>query len=289
MLVGIFVVTIFSGILFFILWFNKTNIHEEYHLYYIYFDDVVTNLEKGSAVHYRGIHIGEVTDIRLAPDNVELVRVTVKIQKNFPIKNDVVARLEMTGITGYAFIQLTGGTKKSRLLKAPPGEKFPVIPGKHSEFQAFLKNTPLLIENTSHLAQSLNHLLRPEVRETIFEIIKNTRDISAGLKDKENGLPEAIKDFQNMTTQITLFMQNMNKQSDEIEKLLANIDQSFHKLNDGSLDKFDFFLDTTTKHVDKTSIELYQLLQRLNKIALELEKNPLGFLVNGEQKGIRLK
>jgi len=74
-----------------------------------YFTGDVTGLGVGSAVRYRGVPVGTVRDIRLDPTNVEQVQVLMDVSADAPIKEDTIAQLALQGITGVAFIQLTGG------------------------------------------------------------------------------------------------------------------------------------------------------------------------------------
>ena len=60
----------------------------------------VSGLQEGGQVLYRGIPVGRVAEIRIDPDNVENVLVTVEIDRETPIKQDTVATLEMQGLTG---------------------------------------------------------------------------------------------------------------------------------------------------------------------------------------------
>ncbi|MBV8937621.1 MAG: MCE family protein, partial [Alphaproteobacteria bacterium] len=55
--------------------------------YYIFFKGSVTGLGKGSLVQYNGITDGRVIDIRVDPDDLEKIQVTVEIDKDLvPIK-----------------------------------------------------------------------------------------------------------------------------------------------------------------------------------------------------------
>ena len=47
--------------------------------YYIFFKGSVTGLSKGSVVQYNGISVGRVVDVRVDPDDLEKIQVTVEI------------------------------------------------------------------------------------------------------------------------------------------------------------------------------------------------------------------
>ena len=86
--------------------------------YQIAFAGSVTGLQQGSQVRYRGVPVGRVADIRIDPQRVEWVLVTIEVERGTPIRQDTVASLEMQGVTGIAFVQLQGGTQASPPLVA---------------------------------------------------------------------------------------------------------------------------------------------------------------------------
>ena len=52
----------------FILWLGMVQYFQEGRKYVAFFDESVQGLQKDSAVKYRGVDIGRVEDIRVAPD-----------------------------------------------------------------------------------------------------------------------------------------------------------------------------------------------------------------------------
>jgi paraquat-inducible protein B len=53
-------------------WLGLRELQREFHLAFAYFDEAVTGLEEGSPVKFRGVTIGVVDEIRLAPDKKHL-------------------------------------------------------------------------------------------------------------------------------------------------------------------------------------------------------------------------
>lgn len=88
--------------------------------YTIYFDGSVSGLSPGSPVKYNGIDVGRVERVRIAPKTIGRVEVTISLAHNTPVPTDAVAQLNMQGITGLKFIEITGGTKEAGF--ARPGD-----------------------------------------------------------------------------------------------------------------------------------------------------------------------
>src|SRR5471030_544040 len=112
-IVGSFVIAVLIGVFIAVIWLVGGQFQREGAIYDIYFRGSVSGLGEGAVVRYKGVPIGRVLGIRLDPENVERIRVRVEIDSRTSIKEDAVAELEAQGITGLAFVQITGGSNAS--------------------------------------------------------------------------------------------------------------------------------------------------------------------------------
>ena len=108
--IGAFVLVVVLGLFGFVLWLAKIEIDQEFAYYHVAFDEAVSGLSLGGDVRYNGIPVGAVTAIEIARDDPSKVQVTLEVARETPVRADTVAKLELQGITGVAFIQLSGGT-----------------------------------------------------------------------------------------------------------------------------------------------------------------------------------
>jgi phospholipid/cholesterol/gamma-HCH transport system substrate-binding protein len=91
--------------------------HEETVPYFIEFNENVSGLFPGSDVRYRGVPVGRVTDITVAPNN--LVRARVEIRPSIVrLRQGTVAQLNTAGITGQLYVNLDGGNPEGEVLAA---------------------------------------------------------------------------------------------------------------------------------------------------------------------------
>lgn len=194
MIVGAFTLTLILGIVSAVVWLADVEFNEEYARYNIFFKGSVTGLKTGNAVRYRGVTVGVVTDMGINPDNVEQVRVTIEVPRDTPVKKDAVASLEFQGITGVAYVQITGGTHDSPELTKEKGQKYAVIPSKSSGIQEVLESAPELVNRIIELVESANEILNKENQANIALTIANMSQITGSLSEGSGDVRNLLKD-----------------------------------------------------------------------------------------------
>ena len=147
-LIGLFVIVgllICAGI---IIWVGAAKLFVKGSLYTVYFDESVQGLQVDSAIKYRGVEIGKVQSIDVAPD-YRLIEVNMKIDLEGDLQNQTIASLKTAGITGIVFIELdrikAGESANSPKLTFQPD--YPVIPSRKSEISKFLADTSVIMES----------------------------------------------------------------------------------------------------------------------------------------------
>ena len=100
--VGLFVViSVFLGISALMIW-GVSKYAGETDTYVTYFDQSVSGLTKDSIVRYRGVGVGHISAIFLAPD-AKLVEVILELRSDFKVTTQQFVRMESAGITGFFF------------------------------------------------------------------------------------------------------------------------------------------------------------------------------------------
>ena len=116
--VGLFVAIGLAIAIVAIIWLGMSNYLQKGQFYSAYFDESVQGLDKDSPVKYRGVSIGRVHSISVAPD-ATLIQVILKIESGLKIEkdliSDLVARLKSVGITGIMFVELERKARMNRI------------------------------------------------------------------------------------------------------------------------------------------------------------------------------
>lgn len=150
------------------------SVFEDRDEYSIFFSGSVSGLEQGSQVRYNGLRIGRVETIRIRPDDVKQVEVKITIDGGTPVKKDTVAVLQMQGITGMKYIELTGGSNESAVLE--PGAN---IESRGGALDDILGKAGEIAENIDKLVENLVGLTG-ENKDQIKALIENLANITGG-------------------------------------------------------------------------------------------------------------
>src|SRR5690606_17854416 len=109
----------------FVYWLNNTGGLGERAVYTIRFENTVSGLLTGAAVQFNGIRVGEVTELRLNPENARQVLATIAVTPDTPIRADTHVGLDFQGLTGVPVVTLEGGTGEPPTPAAP--DKPPIL------------------------------------------------------------------------------------------------------------------------------------------------------------------
>ena len=95
-----------------IIWLGASSYFQKGTIFVTYFDESVQGLSVDSNVKYRGVNVGTIREIRVAPDH-KLVEVIMKISLKSDVRDNVVAKLKAAGLTGIVYIDLDQKTEES--------------------------------------------------------------------------------------------------------------------------------------------------------------------------------
>ena len=193
--IGAFVLILGALLIGGVLWLSSGKSYRKaYDTYLIYMSESVSGLSLDAPVRYRGVQVGSVRRIALAPGNAELVQLTLDIERGTPVKQDTVAVLQVQGLTGIAHVNLSGGSRDSPPLKPGPGEKYPLISTGPSLMLRLDTGVTALIGNLNRSSENINALLNEENRVALRRTLVNLERLSGTLASAE--LPQLLKRIQ---------------------------------------------------------------------------------------------
>lgn len=199
-LIGLFAVLVVLFGLGFGVWLARAHSDQEWNYYDIVFNEAVTGLSKGGTVQYNGIRLGDVTQLRLDPEDPRRVLARVRLSGDTPLRKDTHAKLALTGVTGVAIIQLSGGSPGSPLLVGHDGE-VPLIVADPSPFARLLANGEDLLTNISQAAARANELLSKDNVQRVQNTLDHLDKTTAVIADEREDIRVLIRQLVSVTRQ----------------------------------------------------------------------------------------
>ncbi len=294
-----------------IVWLARVQFNREFTLYDIYFVGSVTGLNTGAPVRYNGIQVGRVEDIRIDPQNVGRVRVRVAIDPGVPIKSDAIAALEMQGITGLTFVQISGGSQSAPPLEAKEGERYPVIASRTSRLEQVFANAPQLLERAIMLADRLADIVNEDNRAAIangLQQFRATMDaLGAGNRDIRTMLADGaamLRDLRALTAQTRGTLAELSHSltgkeglGDKLNQTVSDLNQMTRRLNDFATHVDQLVQENRSGLRDFSQRGLPDLMQLvtetrmmingLTRLTADIERDPARFFFGDRREGYR--
>ncbi len=283
-IVGMFVIILTAILITGIIWFASGSPGKKTERYLVYVNESVSGLNKDASVKYRGVTVGKVLNLTLPADRPDTVRILVEIQKGTPVTTDTVATLEFQGITGLAYLNLSGGAPDAPVLTHTEGEEYPVIRNKPSLFLRIEERLQNPIEKLMITVDQVNKMLDDRNLKAFSDLLQNLACLTATADQEIKTIGDMLRDFSSVIPKV-------NQTNDELQATLGAVGQAANAARDMAET-----ISTTSrtiqlevkeegerfgKNTDKLSTELVALSNeikqtstRLSSLAKQLEQRP---------------
>ncbi len=155
----------------------------------------VAGLNVDAPVKYLGVDVGKVSHIEIDPLNSRQVRLHFLIQRGTPIKRDSLAVLKTQGLTGIAYIELSGGSAGSPALVAGADGVTPTIPFKLS-LGARLENVlSNVLANIDRVSNNLNAVFDTDNRAALRATLADMATVAHALAGQKAAINEGLLDM----------------------------------------------------------------------------------------------
>jgi phospholipid/cholesterol/gamma-HCH transport system substrate-binding protein len=309
-IVGTFVLALTAAAFAVVIFLTRTTFEDTPKAYMSYFTGSVTGLQAGSPVRYRGVPVGTVTDIRIDPTDVERVRVVIEIVRATPIKTDTVATLGLQGLTGVAYIELTGGTRESPPLTPAGRAKIAVIKSKVSGIEQVLKKAPELLERAVAITERLALILDDKNLKSISDTLANMSSLTGTLAGRTGEINQVLADSQKTFAALREAAENIARLTgglnakigpitDSAGIVMADVRKAINGFNRIAVQLEGIVEESRGPLRDFSSSGLYELSQfiaearvlisSLTRLSGQIERDPARFFFGDTQKGFETK
>ena len=292
-LIGAFALVVIAAAVIFALWLAKTSVNRQYHYYDIVFAESVTGLSKGGAVQYNGIQVGEVSQLKLDPRDPRKVVARVRLAADTPVRVDTRAKLGLLGLTGVAFIQLTGGKPDSPPLLPTPDNPVPKIPSESSALSQLLNSGADIVTTLNGILAKADSLLSQDNIDRINRTLAHLDQTMGAVADERDDIrtllqqaTAASKELNETLHSTNALVNNQGKATlDSARAALASLQHTSETL-DKLLAENRGSLQSGLEGVSQLGPALRELrgtLRDVRGLTQKLQGNPAGYLLGRDQ------
>lgn len=290
--VGVFVLALGAALIAGVLWLSSGGAYRRaYDSYQTYMTESVSGLSRDAPVRYRGVEVGRVRRMALAPGHVEQVQLTLDIERGTPVKQDTVAVLRVQGLTGIAYVELTGGSNDSLALQARPGEAYPVIRSGPSLMVRLDSSITALLTNLNRTGENVSALLdednRREFKQTLADLRILSHTLAARSAAIDSGLSSAARALDNaarVSGDLPRLLERMQKSANGFDRMASDIARAGASVSAdvaGARTDLRQATDELVPEVRLLVSELRETTASLRRFSEQLEQNP-GVLLYGK-------
>ncbi len=267
LLVGSFVAIFFLGLIGFVVWLAQYQFEATYNIYDIYFEGSVTGLNEGSPVRFNGVRVGDVTEIALDPEDPTRVRVRVQVRATTPVRQDTVATLDLAGLAGGQFVNLSNRSATAPPLETPEGREHAVIASAPSTLDQLFTEAPEVLSSVNLLLARAQLLLSDENIRQVSEMLANFNTVSGTLAERR-------EDIARLVTDAAVTMRNLNEASAAMRGLVETLERDGDRLGEQAIETL-AAIETTSQQLEEAITrltgDLSETARGVNQVTGELE------------------
>lgn len=274
---GLFAILLGLATVLALYWFGGKK--EETREYVVVTRQNVNGLNPQAQVRYRGIRVGKVGDIRLDPQDVRNILITIHVDRTVPVTRGTVAKLAYQGVTGLSHIQLEETGKDPTPLSEGPGGEPPRIAMVPSLLQELGESGTELLQEAKELMASAKALLDERNQRKFAAILDNLESTSGELKP-------TLENFNTTLVQVRALLNDDNirklsRAAGEAGPLLAETRTLIGKLQTAA-DKLDAAIGEPSTggaaalmpRLNELTAEISSTSRQLNRVLKMIEDSP---------------
>jgi phospholipid/cholesterol/gamma-HCH transport system substrate-binding protein len=302
--VGIATIALLAALAVFSIWLARLQFNSDYDVYDIVFYGPVRGLSEGGEVHFNGIRVGLVTDLRLDQEKGDQVIARIRVDGMTPVRVTSRAQLEPQGITGLNYIQITAGNPQSAILKEQyPANVVPVIQSQPSPIAELLSGSGTVLAQTVDALNRINRVLSDDNVRSFSTSLKNIESLSTELEARKGMLEQleqaltransAVAEFEALAVSTRGIIEgdgreavaNINAAAEEARAAVASINRTATNV-EGPLNEF---ATTGLPQLQQTIQGLEDATRSLEGLIDEVRSSPRDFIGRAPTKEMEVQ
>jgi phospholipid/cholesterol/gamma-HCH transport system substrate-binding protein len=315
-LIGTFVLVSLTALLAFTAWLSDAQFDKKYDNYEISFRGGVQGLSEGTEVRFNGLKVGDITELRIDPNDNNSVIVDIQVESNTPVDFESIGRMEPLGLTGLNYIQIIPGGPNSRLIKNSTDKDPFRLKGEASRIDLLLGSGGTVMESSQAALARINAVMTPEAIMDFHEILNNLKVITnnfVDLKVDPEIFNRTMQSIEQASSDVSLAADAVDLAAKDFDVLIENdvrtvLDRS--KISMEKLDKTLVAIEALSKDsnqlitdgrdainrlsnsgltdLEETIDSIRRAVLGLESILINFEQNPAAFIVGVSEEKVEL-
>lgn len=286
LIAGFFTIALLILAIFIAIWLGRDKIQRT--PYEIVTKSAVSGLNLQAAVRYKGIKVGNVTDIDFDEKNPGQLILRLEVIPDTPVTSATFATLAYQGVTGIAFVQLDEDRKATSSAPLPQSDAIQRIPLRPGVMQNLEERGLVILTQTEELTRRINSLLDPKNRQTMISAVENINKAAEAWQTLPNRLNPSLDKLPDLIDQTQNTLNTVSALSRDASRFTNNLNQLSTQLqsSDGPIARFNLAIDQLTNGVTMETLpriqsltgEARSSLRSLNRTTENLNDRPQSIL-----------
>jgi len=257
---------------------------------YLTYVDNAKFLKAHDPVTYGGYRIGEIKSLEVAPERHGMVKITLDVDVDIPVKEDSIITVKQDGILGPKYLEISPGTPGSRrvpsgatlagvspvaFVELGPSFEGPMVKldtlldnvNKIIGDEEFRKNISAMLTDARNLLKSLSEQIE-KVGAMAGKTGERSQEVLGEVQETVKTLREPLNRTLKNTEELTA---RLSKDADAItDRIVKTLDELTAKLNK-SLDSLDQVLKDTDGLIVQNNKNLFETIRGMRDMTHHLE------------------
>ncbi|MCO6186215.1 MlaD family protein [Rhizobium sp. L1K21] len=264
-IVGFFTVAVMAAAFAFVFWMSQYGRSGPTAELIVRIPGSANGLSVGSPVRFNGIQIGSVRSLVIDASDPEYSVAFTSVSADAPIYQSTKAILEVQGLTGSAYIELSGGLPSEQNILRQAEEK-----GTRAEILAEQSSVTNLLATADKILKKVDVAVgdiqefATTAKGPLTRTVQNAEEFSQALADNSDGIDTFLKSVSSLSTTIEGLSGRLDSTLSAAEGLLKSVDTQ-------KVDNILANVDKVTKDFADASGDVKQTLATFNKAAQQFE------------------
>jgi len=224
-IVGFFTVAVIFAAFGFVYWMSQYGRSGEMAELVISIPGSANGLSVGSPVRFNGIPVGSVRSLAINSNDPRYSVAVTEVSADAPVLKSTTATLEIQGLTGAAYIELSGGNKgdENILRKALDTGTSAQLTADQSSVTSLLATADKILDRANDAIGDIQGFVK-DVRGPLTNTISNADRFTRSLADNSEGIDKFLESVSALSTSISAAATKLDSTLSAADTLVKSVD-----------------------------------------------------------------